>query len=85
MLISNRPIGDQYVNMHALKEPVFNYRHGGGGRGEGWRILGGVIRFSGGNGGVSVVANIIGSLSSQDGNAKEDIDQKNEFLPLSRI
>ena len=45
----------------------------------------GVIRFSGGNGGVSVVANIIGSLSSQDGNAKEDIDQKNEFLPLSRI
>ena len=40
---------------------------------------GGVIRFSGGNGGVSVVANIIGSLSSQDGNAKEDIDQKMNF------
>ena len=41
---------------------------------------GGVIRFSGGNGGISVVANIIGTLSSQDGNAKEDIDQKMNFF-----
>ena len=57
----------------------------GGWEGEGWRVLGGIIRFSGGNGGVSVVANIIGTLNSQDGNAKEDIDQKNELLPLSRI
>ena len=56
-----------------------------GWEGEGWRVLGGIIRFSVGNGGVSVVANIIGTLNSQDGNAKEDIDQKNEFLPLSRI
>ena len=40
---------------------------------------GGVIWFSGGNGGVSVVANIIGTLSSQDGNAKENIDQKMNF------
>ena len=30
MLISNRPIGDQHANMHALKGPIFNYRHGGG-------------------------------------------------------
>ena len=53
----------------------------GGGRWEGWRIWGGVvIRFSGGNGGISVVANIIGTLSSQDGNAKEDIDQKMNFF-----
>ena len=51
----------------------------GGWEGEGWRVLGGIIRFSGGNGGVSVVANIIGTLSSQDGNAKEDIDQKMNF------
>ena len=29
MLISNRPIGDQHANMHALKGPIFNYRHGG--------------------------------------------------------
>ena len=36
--------------------------------------------FQGGNGGVSVVANIIGTLSSQDGNAKEDIDQKMNFF-----
>ena len=79
MLISNRPIGDQHANMHALKGPIFNYRHGGG-RWEGWRIWGVVIRFSGGNGGVSVVANIIGTLSSQDGNAKEDIDQKMNFF-----
>ena len=57
----------------------------GGWEGEGWRVLGGIIRFSEGNGGVSVFANIIGTLNSQDGNAKEDIDQKNEFLPLSRI
>ena len=36
--------------------------------------------FQGGNRGVSVVANIIGTLSSQDGNAKEDIDQKMNFF-----
>ena len=68
--------------MHVLKGPIFNYRHGGvggGWEGEGWRVLGGIIRFSGGNGGVSVIANIIGTLNSQDGNAKEDIDQKISF------
>ena len=52
-----------------------------GGEVGGLEDLGGVvIRFSGGNGGVSVVANIIGTLSSQDGNAKEDIDQKMNFF-----
>ena len=79
MLISNRPIGDQHANMHALKGPIFNYRHGGGG-GRVGGFGGVVIRFSVGNGGVSVVANIIGTLSSQDGNAKEDIDQKMNFF-----
>ena len=69
MLISK--IDQSATNMHALKGPIFNYRHGGW-EGEGWRVLGG-------NGGVSVVANIIGTLNSQDGNAKEDIDQKISF------
>ena len=64
--------------MHVLKGPIFNYRHGGVGGGglEGFRGDYTVFR---GNGGVSVVANIIGTLNSQDGNAKEDIDQKISF------
>ena len=76
MLISK--IDQSATNMHVLKGPIFNYRHGGW-EGEGWRVLGGIIRFSEGNGGVSVVANIIGTLNSQDGNAKEDIDKKISF------
>ena len=64
--------------MHSRDQSLIIVTGGGGGRGGGFGGV--VIRFSGGNGGVSVVANIIGTLSSQDGNAKEDIDQKMNFF-----
>ena len=62
--------------MHSRDQSLIIVTGGEGGGLEDW---GGVIWFSGGNGGVSVVANIIGTLSSQDGNAKENIDQKMNF------
>ena len=63
--------------MHSRDQSLIIVTGGEGGRVGGFGGV--VIRFSGGNGGVSVVANIIGTLNSQDGNAKEDIDQKISF------
>ena len=84
MLISNRPIGDQHANMHALKGPIFNYRHGGV-RWEGWRIWGGGHTvFKGERRGISCRQH--NRDLKQSGRQRQRRHRsKNEFLPLSRL
>ena len=81
MLISNRPIGDQHANMHALKGPIFNYRHGGGGGGRvGGFWGGGHMVFRGERRGISRRQHN-GELKQSGRQRQRKHRSKNEFLP----